>query len=62
MPGDEHLAVIRQEAQLFDPAHTGFGRTTGETPIREIQQYGAERQPGRRLPGHRLPFEPEPFG
>ena len=38
MPGDEHLAVIRQEAQLFDPAHTGFGRTTGETPIREIHK------------------------
>ncbi len=29
------LAPPRQEAQLFDPAHTGFGRT-GETPIREI--------------------------
>ena len=37
MPGDEHLTVIRHEAQLFDAAHTGFGRM-GETPIREIQK------------------------
>jgi hypothetical protein len=36
MPGGEHLAIIRQEAQLFDPAYADFGRTTGETPIREI--------------------------
>jgi len=37
MPGDEHLAVIRQEAQLFDPAHTVLGRT-GETPTRETRK------------------------
>ncbi len=37
MPGDEHLTVIRHEAQLFDAAHTGFGRM-GETPIREIKK------------------------
>src|SRR3984893_15745876 len=37
MPSDEHLAVIRHEAQLFDAAHTGFGRM-GETPIREIKK------------------------
>ena len=37
MPRDERLAVIRHKAQLFDAAHTGFGRM-GETPIREIQE------------------------
>jgi hypothetical protein len=37
MLGDELLAVIRQEAQLFDSAHIGFGRT-GEMPIREIRK------------------------
>jgi hypothetical protein len=26
MPGDEHLAVIRHEAQLFDKPHRGFQR------------------------------------
>src|SRR5205823_12318240 len=37
MPGDEHLAVITHEAQLFDAAHTGLSRM-GETPIWEIQK------------------------